>query len=116
MAEFRRRSKELRGPSHPSLGGRDINLIDIRSEPYPSISTIPDYCVARFDVRFLPGESRESILNLMQNLLPAGCRGRVGPASFTTYTGAHYELEDMALSWETSPSHELAQKARAASP
>ena len=52
----------------------------------------------------------------MQNLLPAGCRGRVGPASFTTYTGAHYELEDMALSWETSPSHELAQKARAASP
>ena len=117
MAEVLRRAKELRGPNHPSLGGRDINLIDIHSEPYPSISTIPDYCVARFDVRFLPGESRESMLNLMQNLLPSGCRGRVRvrPASFTTYTGAHYELEDMALSWETPPSHELVQKARAAS-
>ncbi len=117
MAEVLRRVKELRGPRHTSLGGRDINLIDIRSEPYPSISTIPDYCVARFDVRFLPGESRESILNLMEDLLPAGCRARVrvGPASFTTYTGAHYELEDMALSWETPPSDELVQKARAAS-
>lgn len=117
MAEVLRRTKELRGPRHPSLGGRDINLIDIRSEPYPSISTIPDYCVARFDVRFLPGESRESILNLMQNLLPLGSRGRVrvGPASFTTYTGAHYELDDMALSWETPPSHELVRKALAAS-
>jgi acetylornithine deacetylase/succinyl-diaminopimelate desuccinylase-like protein len=117
MAEVLRRAKELRSPSHPSLGGRDINLIDIRSEPYPSISTIPDYCVARFDVRFLPGESRESMLNLMQDLLPAGSRGRVqvGPASFTTYTGTHYELEDMALSWETPPSHELVQKACAAS-
>lgn len=117
MAEVLRRAKELRGPRHPSLGGRDINLIDIRSEPYPSISTIPDYCVARFDVRFLPGESRESILNLMQDLLPAGSRGavRVGPASFTTYTGAHYDLEDMALSWETPRSHELVQQAQAAS-
>ena len=116
MAEIIRRARELRGPSHPSLGGRDINLIDIRSEPYPSISTIPDYCVARFDVRFLPGESRESLLEVMQSLLPAGGRGRVRvmPASFTTYTGAHYELEDMALSWETPASHELVQKARAA--
>jgi len=116
MAEIIRRARELRGPSHPSLGGRDINLIDIRSEPYPSISTITDYCVARFDVRFLPGESRESLLEVMQSLLPAGGRGRVRvmPASFTTYTGAHYELEDMALSWETPASHELVQKARAA--
>jgi putative selenium metabolism hydrolase len=117
MAEVLRRTKEVRSPNHPSLGGRDINMIDIRSEPYPSISTIPDYCVARFDVRFLPGETRESILNLMQDLLPTGCRGRVriGPASFTTYTGASYELEDMASSWETPPSHELVQKACAAS-
>lgn len=117
MAEVLREAKELSGPSHPTLGGRDINLIDIRSEPYPSISTIPDYCIARFDVRFLPGESRESILNLMQGLLPTGCRGRVrvGPASFTTYTGARFELEDMALSWETPTTHELVQKALTAS-
>src|SRR5260370_13737905 len=35
--------KELSSPSHPALGTRDINLIDSRSAPYPSISTIPDY-------------------------------------------------------------------------
>jgi putative selenium metabolism hydrolase len=116
MAEVLSRAKDVRGTNHPSLGSRDINLIDIRSEPYPSISTIPDYCVARFDIRFLPGESREALLDIMQGLLPAGSRGRVRvmPASFTTYTGAHYELEDMAMSWETAPSHELVQKASAA--
>jgi putative selenium metabolism hydrolase len=113
MTDVLRRVKELHSPVHPELGSRDINLIDIRSEPYPSISTIPDYCVARFDVRFLPGESRESLLSLMQDLLPPAGRGRVRvmPAVFTAYTGDHYELEDMALSWETPPSHVLVEKA-----
>jgi acetylornithine deacetylase/succinyl-diaminopimelate desuccinylase-like protein len=72
--------------------------------------------VARFDIRFLPGETRESLLSLMQGLLPteAKARVRIMPAVFTTYTGAHYELEDMALSWETPPTHELVEKALAA--
>jgi putative selenium metabolism hydrolase len=116
MTGVLRRIKEVRSPEHPALGHRAINLIDIRSEPYPSISTIPDYCVARFDIRFLPGESRESLLSLMEGLLPPDGRGRVRvmPAVFTAYTGTHYELEDMALSWETPPSHELVAKARQA--
>jgi putative selenium metabolism hydrolase len=113
MTDVLHRVKELNSRTHPRLGTRDINLIDIRSEPYPSISTIPDYCVARFDIRFLPGETRETLLSLMQGLLPTGARGqvRIMPAVFTTYTGAHYELEDMALSWETPSSHELVEKA-----
>jgi putative selenium metabolism hydrolase len=113
MTDVLHRVKEVQSPAHPELGRRDINLIDIRSEPYPSISTIPDYCVARFDVRFLPGESRESLISLMQDLLPPGGRGRVRvmPAVFTAYTGTHYELEDMALSWETPRSHELVTRA-----
>jgi acetylornithine deacetylase/succinyl-diaminopimelate desuccinylase-like protein len=113
MTDVLRHVKELHSPVHPELGSRDINLIDIRSEPYPSISTIPDYCVARFDIRFLPGESRESLLSLMQGLLPPAAQGRVRimPAAFTAYTGDRYELEDMALSWETPPSHELVKKA-----
>ena len=113
MLRLAARVSDMSSASHPLLGRRDINLIDIRSEPYPSISTIPDYCIAHFDVRFLPGESRESVLALFSELLPTGIDAdvRITPASFVTYVGESFELEDIALAWETLRSDELVVKA-----
>jgi putative selenium metabolism hydrolase len=113
MLRLAARVSELHSASHPLLGCRDINLIDIRSEPYPSISTIPDYCIAHFDVRFLPGESRESVLALFSELIPEGIDAdvRITPANFVSYVGENFELEDIALAWETARSDELVVKA-----
>jgi putative selenium metabolism hydrolase len=104
---------QLRNPIHPLLGRRDISLIDIHSEPFPSVSTIPGYCVARFDVRFLPGEARDSIISLFGDLMPAGIRTSVRMARnrFNTYTGDDYDEEEFALPWETSRGHEFVRRA-----
>jgi putative selenium metabolism hydrolase len=116
MATFTETVTAMPPQVHPLLGARDINLIDIHSEPYPSISTIPAYCVARYDVRFLPGETRESLLGIFHSSLPTGLDGHIDvmPTSFTTYVGDEYNLDDMAVPWETPRDHKLVRCARQA--
>lgn len=113
MMETAGRVSRLDSPVHPLLGRRDVCLIDIRSEPYPSVSTIPGYCVARFDVRFLPGETRDSILHLLGEQVPAAVRARVrmDRNRFRTYPGDEYDEEEFALSWETPRDHEFVRAA-----
>lgn len=105
--------------SHPLLNKRDINLIDIHSEPYPSISTIPNWCLARWDVRFLPGETKEGLLELFRSCVGEGARAdvRYHRAAWTTYVGQEYDVDDYAAAWETARDHPLviaAQKATGA--
>jgi putative selenium metabolism hydrolase len=106
----------VRSAVHPLLGSRQVSLIDVHSEPYPSISTIPDYCVAHFDVRFLPGESREAVLDLLERAVPDGVEAtvRVAAADFETYVGDRFELDDLALAWETSRDDPLVRRAHEA--
>jgi acetylornithine deacetylase/succinyl-diaminopimelate desuccinylase-like protein len=113
MMEAASQINQLIHPIHPLLGRRDISLIDIHSEPFPSVSTIPGYCVARFDVRFLPGETRDGILNLLGDLMPAGIRSSVQMArnTFSTYTGDEYDEEEFALPWEIPRDHEFTRRA-----
>jgi len=55
----------LTHPVHPQLGVRDLTCIDVASWPFPSVSTVPGRAQARFDCRFLPGETRESLVALL---------------------------------------------------
>jgi len=48
-------TRQLPPGSHPLLGKRDVNLIDIHAEPYPSVNTVPNRRLARFDVPPSPG-------------------------------------------------------------
>ena len=104
-----RRVRELPPGSHPLLGKRDVNLIDIHSEPYPSISTIPNWCLARFDVRFLPGEAKQGLLDAFSSCIADGVRAdvRYHRASWTTYVGEVYDVDDYAAAWETPRDHPL---------
>ncbi len=116
MALLAERVRVMDHPTHGVLGAQDINLIDIHSEPYPSISTIPYRCTARFDVRFLPGESPEALLELFRTLVPDGAAAQVGfaPAEFESYTGERYLAEDLAVAWETPRDSALLAAARTA--
>jgi putative selenium metabolism hydrolase len=110
------RVRDLPAGSHPLLGRRDINLIDIHSEPYPSISTIPNWCLARWDVRFLPGETKPGLLETFERCVADGVRAdvRYHRAGWTTYTGDVYDVDDYAAAWETSRDHPLVATALAA--
>jgi putative selenium metabolism hydrolase len=120
MAALIDRVSLLPHPTHPQLGARDLNCIDIHTEPYPSVSTIPGEAVARFDCRFLPGESPESIIALLQLAALEAWRGwsetpeldvRLVDAAFTTWTGREFTLPEYAAAWWTSPDSALVRGA-----
>lgn len=54
---------------HPVLGKGILELTDIKSSPYPGASVVPEYCVATYDRRLLVGETRESVLAPIKEVL-----------------------------------------------
>ena len=109
MAELIRSVAGLEHPVHPILGGRSITLIDVHSEPYPSVSTVPASCVARFDCRFAPGDTEESLVDLVSSLAAGWGAAKQSPgfdchvytADFETFNGRHYSVPEYAAAWLT---------------
>lgn len=54
---------------HPVLGKGILELTDIKSAPYPGASVVPEYCRATYDRRLLVGETKESVIKPIQDLL-----------------------------------------------
>jgi acetylornithine deacetylase/succinyl-diaminopimelate desuccinylase-like protein len=100
------------------LGTRSITCIDIHSEPYPSVSMVPGFCRARFDCRFGPDDTDESLVALLsgQAAVWSGLERRptldvrVFTAAFDTYTGQHYDVPEFAASWYTPVDAPLVQR------
>lgn len=61
--------KHLELTEHPVLGKGILELTDIKSSPYPGASVVPEYAVATYDRRLLVGETKESVLKPLQELL-----------------------------------------------
>jgi putative selenium metabolism hydrolase len=110
-------------PTHPHLGRRDLTCIDIASRPYPSVSTVPGFADARFDCRFLPGETPASVAALISDAAARAWAGwaevpelEVGlvDATFTTWTGAAFSADEFAAAWWTDESSDLVTRAKAA--
>jgi putative selenium metabolism hydrolase len=107
-------------PVHPDLGVRDLNLIDIASWPFPSVSTVPGLAQARFDCRFLPGETPETLVALL-----SACAERAWEhwsekptvevdlvtAEFTTWTGARFKAAEFCHAWWTDAPSPTVQRA-----
>jgi len=109
MAELIRSVAALEHPTHPVLGGRSVTLIDIHSEPYPSVSTVPATCLARFDCRFAPGETQTTLVDLIarqaagwsQRYRPPAVDCHVYVAEFETFNGRRYAVPEYAAAWLT---------------
>ncbi|RIV26153.1 YgeY family selenium metabolism-linked hydrolase [Alicyclobacillaceae bacterium I2511] len=106
MADIIQALREVPVPEHPVLGRGVLVLTDILSRPYPGLSVVPDYCVATFDRRTLPGEKDEDVLQPVQEvvdrvLAKTGARGNVGIAkdNFSTYTGVAVTAPNFAPAW-----------------
>lgn len=106
MVDVVRALREVRPPRHPVLGPGILVLTDVKSEPYPGLSVVPDYCVATYDRRTLPGEREADVLDPLRTLAEravagTGARVQVGIAEddFQTYTGARIVAPNFAPAW-----------------
>lgn len=119
LVELRR----LPQPTHPTLGRRDLTCIDVLSAPYPSVSTVPGEVLARFDCRFPPGESPDSVVALLLDAAtrawsswpePPRIEAGMVEAAFETWTGASFAVDEFAAAWWTDPDGPLVRAATAA--
>ena len=116
----RLRAVEL--PRHAFLEPGVLELTDLISEPYPSLSNVPHHARATFDRRTLPGETEEDVLGPLRAALEplarddAGFRARVSIArgEVRCYTGAVLRAEKFAPAWYFDPRTDLVQAACAA--
>lgn len=61
--------QQIAPPHHDVLGDGILELTDIISSPYPGASVVPDYCRVTYDRRLLVGETKESVLKPIQDVL-----------------------------------------------
>jgi putative selenium metabolism hydrolase len=97
-------------PVHPDLGRRDLTCIDLASWPFPSVSTVPGRAQARFDCRFLPGETEESACALLKACAEKAWRSwaerpsldvALVTAEFSSWTGARFTAREFCPAWWT---------------
>jgi putative selenium metabolism hydrolase len=98
--------RDIRPPRHGVLGEGILVLTDVKSEPYPGLSVVPDYCAATYDRRTLPGETEDDILGPVQRAVEralagtgASARARIAEDDFATYTGMRVTAPNFAPAW-----------------
>lgn len=69
MAQVIEAIRTLKPTHHEVLGDGILELTDIKSSPYPGASVVPEYCRATYDRRLLVGETKESVLAPIKELL-----------------------------------------------
>lgn len=69
MSRLIERIREIEPTRHPVLGKGILELTDIKSSPYPGASVVPDYCRATYDRRLLVGETRQSVLDPLEQAI-----------------------------------------------
>lgn len=107
MTELVQQINQLPLAQHPVLGKGILVPTDIISSPYPGASVIPEYCKVTFDRRLLVGETRESVIKPIQNLIDDRKQtdrqfdAKVGYANKKAdcYTGEKIEAECFFPAW-----------------
>ena len=69
MTKLIERLKSVRPPENPRLNKGILELTDIKSVPYPGASVLPSLCLATYDRRLLPGETKESVLKPVEEVI-----------------------------------------------
>ncbi|WP_063034817.1 YgeY family selenium metabolism-linked hydrolase [Nocardia grenadensis] len=106
MADVITAVRDLEFPHHPDPGPAMIALTNLKSEPYPNVSVVPDRCVATYDRRTVLGESAADVLEPLRDLAGRiagrdGARVEIDLArsEFTTWTGVVAAAESFAPAW-----------------
>lgn len=90
-------------PRDAFLGEANLVATDIVSDPYPLVSALPETVTVRFDRRTVLGETKESVIGEIKELLrridPEAFTVWVNAAPVTTYTGQTVAWERDLRSW-----------------
>jgi len=119
MAQLIERIRGLKMTSHNMLGQGILELTDIKSSPYPGASVVPDYCKATYDRRLLVGETRESVIAPILDLIEKMSKEDTeftGTAYYASgvekcYTGDNIEGERFFPGWLYDEQDEFIQAA-----
>jgi putative selenium metabolism hydrolase len=103
---------------HPVVGRGVMALTAIVSDPYPPQSVVPSRCRVTIERRLMPGETEESVVNLLRE----ACRSAGEPdarialarAAYTTWTGMRFERPKWFPAWVLEEDHPLLLVARSA--
>lgn len=106
-------------PPTGSLGLGILELTDVKSSPYPGSSVVPSGCRATYDRRLLVGETKESVLAPIQEVLDRlmaedpELKATVSYAygKEKCYTGEYIEGERFFPGWHYSEEDEFVQMA-----
>jgi putative selenium metabolism hydrolase len=107
MARLIEAVRAVPSSTHPVLGKGILELTDVKSSPYPGASVVPGYCRATYDRRLLVGETRETVLRPIRDVIE---RLHVQDPTFTAkasfargedqcYTGATIGAERYFPGW-----------------
>lgn len=107
MANVINAIKTLIPNEHPVLGKGILELTDIKSSPYPGASVVPEHCRCTYDRRLLVGETKESVLAPLQQLLDhlmkkdpeLNAKVSYALGEETCYTGAQIKGERFFPGW-----------------
>ena len=119
MTELIARIRQLKTPEQAVLGKGILELTDIKSSPYPGASVVPDYCRVTYDRRLLVGETKESVIEPINELIKEMQQNDaefVAKASYSTgtekcYTGAEITGERFFPGWLYAEDDEFVQAA-----
>lgn len=110
-AEMIRRIQKMSPVEDLELGAGIMELIDITSLPYPSLSTLPYECKMNYDRRLLIGETSESIKSIYSAVLKdvGGWKLEIAQIYFKTYTGYEFNLPDFHPAWRIERNSSLVE-------
>ncbi len=118
MVDVARALRVIAPPRHPALGDGILVLTDVKSEPYPALSVVPDRCAATYDRRTLPGETEDDVLGPVRHamtraLAGSGAAGRavIATDDFTTYAGQRVTAPNFAAAWFFDDAADIVQAA-----
>lgn len=100
------------------MGKGILEVTDIISSPYPGASVVPEYCRATLDRRLLTGETRESVLAPIQELIRQlekedqefSAKASFSVGSEKCYTDEEIQGERFFPGWYYDPKEDYIQK------
>lgn len=118
MLKLVERVKELKPVEDKTLGVGIMELVDIKSSPYPGASVVPDYCLATYDRRLLVGETKESVLEPLNELIEEmkkedtkfNAKVSYSSGRELCYTGESIAAERFFPAWEFEKEDDFVQK------
>ena len=110
----------LKPSEHPVLGKGILELVDIKSDPYPGASVVPEHCAATYDRRLLVDETTDDVLGPIQGLIDKAAADdpelqatvSFSHGSETCYTGTQIEAERFFPGWLFDENADWVQKVK----